>query len=99
MASYTVNTGKHATLTPTTVDAITFTSPASFLLLTNRTTSGASIYFTFGDPTKGVTDPTVAGDDTYHLGIGQTVVMPGDGTAPLVKLISSQAQAYSVQVV
>lgn len=99
MASYTVNTGKHATLVGNTVDSITFNNPASFLLLTNRTTSGASIYFTFGDPTKGVDAPTVAGDDTYHLGIGQTVVMPGDGTAPLVKLISSQAQAYSVQVI
>ena len=99
MAAYTVNTGKHATLVGNTVDAVTFNNPASFLMLTNRTTSGASIYFTFGDPTKGVDAPTVAGDDTYHLGIGQTVVMPGDGTAPLVKLISSQAQAYSVQVI
>lgn len=99
MASYTVNTAKHATLTPDTVENLTFTSPASFVLLTNRTTSGASIYFTFGDPTKGVANPTVAGDDTYHLGIGQTLSIPGDGTAPLVKLISSQAQAYSVQVI
>jgi hypothetical protein len=99
MASYTVNTAKHATLVGNTVDSITFTAPASFLLLTNRTTSGASIYFTFGDPTKGVDAPTVAGDDTYHLGIGQTISIPGDGTAPLVKLISSQAQAYSVQVI
>lgn len=99
MASYTVNIAKHATLVGNTVDAVTFNNPASFVLLTNRTTSGASIYFTFGDPTKGVTDPTVAGDDTYHLGIGQTISLPGDGTAPLVKLISSQAQAYSVQVI
>lgn len=99
MASYTVNIAKHATLVGDTVDAVTFNNPASFVLLTNRTTSGASIYFTFGDPTKGVADPTVAGDDTYHLGIGQTISLPGDGTAPLVKLISSQAQAYSVQVI
>lgn len=99
MASYTVNIAKHATLVGDTVDSITFNNPASFVLLTNRTTSGASIYFTFGDPTKGVTDPTVSGDDTYHLGIGQTISLPGDGTAPLVKLISSQAQAYSVQVI
>jgi|DEB0MinimDraft_3_1074331.scaffolds.fasta_scaffold01523_4 hypothetical protein len=99
MASYTVNVAKHATLTPDTVDNITFTAPASFILLTNRTTSGASIYFTYGDPTKGVTDPAVAGNDSYHLGIGQTLSIPGDGSAPLVKAISSQAQAYSVQVI
>lgn len=99
MATYSVNTGKHATLTPNVVDAITFNNPASFLLLTNRTTSGATIYFTFGDPNKGVTDPVVAGDDTYSLGIGQTISLPQDGTAILLKLISSQAQAYSAQVI
>lgn len=99
MATYTVNVAKHATLTPTTVDTITFNAPASFLILTNRTTSGATIYFTFGDPTKGVPDPTVGGDDTYSIGIGQTVSIPGDGTSPVLKMISSQAQAYSAQIV
>lgn len=99
MASYTVNVAKHATLTPSTVDDITFTAPCSFLILTNRTTSGATIYFTFGDPTKGIPNPTVAGDDTYSVGIGQTLVFPGDGTAPILKMISSGAQAYSAQVI
>lgn len=99
MASYTVNTAKHATLVATIVDDITFNNPCSFLILTNRTTSGATIYFTFGDPIKGIPNPTVAGDDTYAVGIGQTLVIPGDGTAPILKLISSGAQAYSAQVI
>lgn len=99
MASYTVNTAKHATLIGATVDTITFNNPCSFLILTNRTTSGAAIYFTFGDPTKGIPDPAVAGDDTYSVGIGQTLIIPGDGTAPILKLISSGAQAYSAQVI
>lgn len=99
MASYTVNTGKHATLTPNTVESVLFNNPVSFLLLSNRTTSGAAIYFTFGDPAKGVADPVVAGDDTYSLGIGQTLSLPGDGTTTLLKMISTQAQAYSAQVV
>lgn len=99
MATYTVNVAKHATLTPTTVDTITFTAPASFILITNRTTSGAAMYFTYGDPTKGIANPTVAGDDSYGVGIGQTLSIPGDGSAPVVKIISSQAQAYSVQIV
>ena len=99
MATYSVNTAKHAVLTPTTVDTVNLANSASFILISNRTTSGNPIYFTFGDATKGVTDPTVGGDDTYIVTIGMTVSLPGDGTAPQVKLISTSAQAYSVQVV
>jgi hypothetical protein len=99
MATYSVNTAKHAVLTPSTVDTVNLTNPASFILVSNRTTSGNPVYFTFGDASKGVTDPTVGGDDTYIVTIGMTVSLPGDGTAPQVKLISSSAQAYSVQVV
>jgi hypothetical protein len=99
MATYSVNTAKHAVLTPSTVDTVNLTNPASFILVSNRTTSGNPVYFTFGDASKGVADPTVGGDDTYIVTIGMTVSLPGDGTAPQVKLISSSAQAYSVQVV
>jgi len=99
MATYSVNTAKHAVLTPSTVDTVNLTNPASFILVSNRTTSGNPVYFTCGDASKGVTDPTVGGDDTYIVTIGMTVSLPGDGTAPQVKLISSSAQAYSVQVV
>lgn len=99
MATYTVNVAKHATLTPNTVDTITFNAPASFILITNRTTSGATMFFTFGDPTIGIDDPTVSGDDSYAVGIGQTLSIPADGSAPIVKIVSAQAQAYSVQTV
>ena len=99
MATYSVNTAKHAVLTPSTVDTVNLTNPASFILVSNRTTSGNPVYFTFGDASKGVADPTVGGDDTYIVTIGMTVSLPGDGTAPQVKLISTSAQAYSVQVV
>lgn len=99
MATYSVNTAKHAVLTPSTVDTVNLANPASFILVSNRTTSGNPVYFTFGDASKGVTDPTVGGDDTYIVTIGMTVSLPGDGTAPQVKLISTSAQAYSVQVV
>lgn len=99
MATYSVNTAKHAVLTPSTVDTVNLANPASFILVSNRTTSGNPVYFTFGDASKGVTDPTVGGDDTYIVTIGMTVSIPGDGTSPQVKLISTSAQAYSVQVV
>lgn len=99
MASYTVNTAKHATLVADTVDTVSLAQPASFLIVTNRTTSGSPIYFTFGDPTKGVATPTTTGDDCYTVGIGMTLSIPYDGTPVDVKLISSAGQAYSVMVV
>lgn len=99
MATYSVNTAKHAVLTPSTVDTINLANPASFIIVSNRTTSGNPIYMTFGDASKGVADPTVGGDDSYVVTIGMTFSFPGDGTSPQVKLISTSAQAYSVQVI
>lgn len=99
MATYTVNTAKHAVLVADTVDTVSLNQPASFLIVTNRTTSGSPIFFTFGDPTKGVTAPTVNGNDCYVVGIGMTLSIPYDGTPIDVKLISSAGQAYSVMVV
>jgi hypothetical protein len=99
MASYTVNKAKHAVLTPDTVDTVSFGDSVSFVIISNRTTSGSPIFFTYGDPTKGVPTPTVNGDDCYVVGIGMTLSLVGDGTASDVKLISNAAQAYSVMVV
>ncbi len=99
MASYTVNKAKHAVLTPNTVDTVSFGDSVSFLIISNRTTSGSPIFFTFGDPTKGVPTPTVNGDDCYVVAIGMTFSLVGDGTASDVKLISNAAQSYSVMVV
>jgi len=99
MATYSVNYAKHATLSSNTVDAVTLNNPTSFILILNRSASGNPIYYTYGDPEKGVTAPTVAGDDSYHVGVGQTVSIPADGTTQLVKLISTSAQKYSVLAV
>lgn len=99
MASYTVNKAKHATLTPDTVDTVSFGDSVSFVIVSNRTTSGSPIFFTYGDPTKGVPTPTVNGDDCYVVAIGMTISLMGDGTPSDVKLISNAAQAYSVMVI
>jgi len=96
MPSYTVNVAKHSTLSVSTVDSVTLNKPASFLLIMNRASSGNPIFYTFGDPEKGVAAPTIAGDDTYVVGAGQTVSVPADGTIQLVKLISNAAQPYSI---
>lgn len=99
MASFTVNTAKHAVLTPATVDDITLNSPASFVMVTNRTMSGEPIYFRFGDATKPVPDPAVTGNNSYVALTGMTITFPCEGVPITVKVISSAAQAYSVQVV
>lgn len=96
MASYTVNTAKHATLGVSVVDSVLLNNPTSFLLILNRASSGNPIYYTFGDPEKGVSTPTVGGDDSYVVGAGQTVSVPTDGSSQLVKLISNTAQPYSI---
>lgn len=96
MASYTVNTAKHATLASSTVDTVYVDNPTSFLLIMNRASSGNPIFYTFGDPEKGVAEPTVAGDDSYVVGAGQTVSVPADGSPQLVKLISNADQPYSI---
>jgi hypothetical protein len=98
MASYTVLCAKHATLTATTVDTVTLNQPASFFLVTNRASTGAPIYFTLGDTLAATTTPTVAGDDTYVVPVGITMAVPFDGTPSYCKLISADAQDYSVMV-
>ena len=93
MASYTVARSKHATLTAATVDTVTIGGNEAVEVL-NRSASD-TIYFT----TDGST-PTVGGDDTFIVGAGQSVVIPGRRVSgEAVKLISSAAADYSVTVV
>lgn len=94
MATYTVNTAKHATLTANVVDTVTTSTPrfGQEIEVTNR--GATEIYFRSDGAT-----PTVGGDDCM-------VVLPGgalkvdrvsdDHTPTTVKLISSAAVAYSV---
>lgn len=98
MATYTVNFAKHATLVGSVVDTVTLTESASYIIASNRATSGTPIYFTVGDTTTGTATPTAAGDNTFAIGPGATLQIPGDGTSSIVKLISSDAQPYSVMV-
>jgi hypothetical protein len=96
MADYTVNFAKHATLVGSAVDTITLTGSASFILVTNRSLSGTPIYFTVGDEKAPPPQPVSAGNDTFNVGPGATIQIPGTGVATIVKLISSDAQPYSV---
>lgn len=98
MANYTVNYGKHATLTGSVVDVITATESASYIIVSNRSLSGTPIYFTIGDKPATTPDPVAAGDNTFAIGPGATLQIPTDGTSSIIKLISADPQSYSVMV-
>lgn len=98
MATYSVTTAKHATLTASTVDTVNVSNSAAFITVINRATSGDPIYFTIGDAST-TPDPVAAADDTYIVAAGMTLILPGDSTNRQIKLISDSAQAYSVQVI
>jgi hypothetical protein len=88
MATYTVASAKHATLTANTVDVINLGS-AQHVEVINRDSSG-DIYVTIG-----TTVPTVAGDNTFYVGPGAARIL-NTPDPPVIRLISSTACAYSV---
>jgi hypothetical protein len=94
MASYTVTTAKHATLTANTVDTVTFTTDASVEVF-NR--GSDYIYFT-----TDTTTPTVAGDNALVVPPGGALSVSGgnysDGITT-VKLIAATSCAYSVTTI
>lgn len=99
MANYFVHYAKHATLTGSVVDTVNLTQPASYILVTNRSISGTPIYFTIGDTLDTTSTPVAAGDNTFAIAPGITIQVPFDGSQSVVKLISADAQSYSVMVV
>lgn len=99
MADYSdVAVSKHATLTPDTVDTVTFTTDLSYVEIVNR--NGAGELFVLID--SDTTDPTVEGDGTIAipaaLGAGVVELSRARGETQ-VKLISSAAVTYSVRMV
>lgn len=99
MADYSdVAVSKHATLTPDTVDTVTFTTDLSYVEIINR--DGAGELFVLID--SGADDPTVEGDGTIAIpaavGAGVVELSRARGETQ-VKLVSAAGVAYSVRVV
>jgi hypothetical protein len=99
VATYSdVEISKHATLTPDTVDTVTFTTDLSYVEVINR--NGAGELFVLIDSDS--TDPAVEGDGTIAipaaLGAGIVELSRARGETQ-VKLVSAEAVAYSVRVV
>lgn len=91
MATLSAATAKHATLTTTAVDTVSFTQPFEHVEVVNRDTADY-IYITYGvDPA----DPTAAGDNTLVVPPGSVVTIDW-GASYKVKIIGDGG-AYSVQ--
>lgn len=90
MASYSVQTAKHATTSAATVDTITFSSNGTGLRVRNRDSTD-TLYFRFDG-----TDPAVAGDDSYFVGAGESLSV--DNYVAEIRVISSSTCDYSVEI-
>lgn len=100
MAAYTpAGVSTHPTLTPSTVDTVTFTVDAQAVEVLNRDAAG-TIYFTTDGSTPAVPTTPPVGDGSYVVPAGQALIVNPPGAAgTVVKLVSSAACAYSVVVV
>lgn len=88
MASHSVTKSKHATLSTTTVDTVTFTQQWSYIEVLNRTSGGDPLYIT----TNGDT-PTAAGNNTDICLAGEAVIIKCE--TETVKIIGN-GNDYSV---
>ena len=98
MASFSVQTAKHATLTAATVDSVTLAQQGRYIQIVHRGALANPLYVTLG---KTPADPTAGGDNTIVVLSGSPVVVPWphDSVATTtVKLISAGAEPYSVQM-
>lgn len=93
MATYSVNRGKHATSVAATEDTVNLAWSGAIIRVANRDSTDA-LYFTIDN-----TAVTVAGDDTYYVAPGTSVVVEGAArSVPVVRLISSGNCDYSVEL-
>ena len=93
--------GRHGTLTgSSTVDTITVTGadPGVSTIMVSLPGGSGDAYFTVATGGATAATPTVAGDNTYHLGTAHPVlaVPAGQTTSFQVKIISTAALAYSI---
>lgn len=90
MANYSVTRAKHATLVANTADTVTLALNSGSVEVVNRASSGAGLFFTIDG-----TAPTVAGDDTFWVPAGESLIIATNGER-VVKLISATADPYTI---
>lgn len=92
MASLSAKVAKHATLTGTTVDTVTLTTPGRRVEILNR--SATEILSVTIDGST----PTALGDETYVVPASQVLTLPVPLSGCVVKIIGN-GNPYSVMAV
>jgi len=98
MASFSVQSAKHATLTAATVDSVTLAQQGRYIQIVHRGAAANPLYISAG---KVPTDPTSGGDNFIAVIAGSPLVIPWPAdsvSTTTVKVISAGAEPYSVQV-
>lgn len=108
MAGGSATRNYNGTLAVSTVDTVTLTQYARYVLVENLGGGVAPIYVVAATTTPA--DPTVAGANEFAIANGQSLLIPVSGQWPsadssswplsqvVVKLISSATQVYSVSL-
>ncbi len=98
MATITGTLCEHATLSGTTVDTVTLTSPlARFTVINRAAVGGVDLAVTVGKNGVAPSDPTQQGDNTYWIPPQGFKTFRGGGNANTVCKILGNANAYSVE--
>ena len=92
MANYSVARAANKTLTTTAVDVVTFTSPASRLVVSNRAV-GTTIWVTMG---RSPADPVVGADNAIPVFGGTSVTIARGVPAGYIVKVVGSGDAYSV---
>lgn len=99
MATYSISSAKHQTLTANTADTVNLTYYGRYVQVIHRGSATNPIYVTAG---KAPTAATVGGDNTFAVLSTVPLVIPwpvdSAGTTLQLSLISAGAESYSVQV-
>src|SRR5712691_1216162 len=100
MATYNVVRSKHATLVLAVVDTINFSDPRleAKLVVFNRSTTGPLNFVYNAEDGTPPADPTNLGDETFVVPFGQMQAIGIPYQVTTVKIISSIAAPYSVEL-
>lgn len=99
MTAYAKVEGCHKTTTADTVDTCELSKAADYVVLKNRSGTYALSYTLprkiSANPDLNPTDPTYLGDNTHHLGAGESVVLEGYDEGTHIEVIGETGQTVA----
>ena len=93
MAWLTAVTAKHATLTSTTADLVTFSGVGKKTVRVSNKDASTALYFNINSATV----PTSAADDTFYVAAGSSVSISAGGDVLTVRVVGN-GNAYGVEI-